>query len=285
MNILEKIKEKKLVSRYSVLILSLFISACYFNLLQFPTKIVTGGSQGVSIIINSYFGLDPSIIIFVISFLLLLLGFIFLGIDKTAGAIVSTIIYPIFIRLTSNIGDYIAIDLNDKVLLSIFIGVFSGVTTGMVYKVGFSNGGFAIISEIISKYKKISISTTSFIINLIIVVLGGASFGWNMVMYAIIVLYIYSVVLDKVLIGVSKNKAVYIITDKDKKIRDYIIKDLKIGLTMLDVTSGYQNKESKVIMTVIPNRDYFKLKENIEKIDNNVFFIVTDAYQVYGGKL
>ena len=104
-------------------------------------------------------------------------------------------------------------------------------------------------------------------------------------MYAIIVLYIYSVVLDKVLIGVSKNKAVYIITDKDKKIRDYIIKDLKIGLTMLDVTSGYQNKESKAIMTVIPNRDYFKLKENIEKIDNNVFFIVTDAYQVYGGKL
>ena len=139
--------------------------------------------------------------------------------------------------------------------------------------------------KIISKYKKISISTTSFIINLIIVVLGGASFGWNMVMYAIIVLYIYSVVLDKVLIGVSKNKAVYIITDKDKKIRDYIIKDLKIGLTMLDVTSGYQNKESKAIMTVIPNRDYFKLKENIEKIDNNVFFIVTDAYQVYGGKL
>ena len=117
------------------------------------------------------------------------------------------------------------------------------------------------------------------------IVLGGASFGWNMVMYAIIVLYIYSVVLDKVLIGVSKNKAVYIITDKDKKIRDYIIKDLKIGLTMLDVTSGYQNKESKAIMTVIPNRDYFKLKENIEKIDNNVFFIVTDAYQVYGGKL
>lgn len=285
MKVLKIIKEKQLVSRYFILIVSLFISACYFNLLQLPTKIVTGGSQGVSIILNSYFGLDPSIIIFIISLVLLLLGFIFLGIDKTTGAIVSTIIYPIFIKITSNIGDYISIDLNDKILLSIFIGIFSGVTTGMVYKVGFSNGGFAIISEIISKYKKIPISTTSFIINLIIVILGGASFGWTMVMYAAIVLYIYSIVLDKVLIGISKNKALCIITKKETEVRNYIIKDLNRGVTTFNITGGFLKKEYKAFLTVIPNHDYLKLKESLEKIDKDIFFIVTDTYQIYGEKV
>lgn len=284
LNILEKIRKKKLVIRYLILILSLFISACYFNLLQLPSQIVTGGSAGVSIILSSYFNIEPSTIIFIISLVLLLIGFFFLGIEKTSGAIVSTIVYPIFVQITANISNYITVDLSDKILIAIFLGVLSGVTTGMVYKVGFSNGGFSIISEIISKYKKVPISNTSFIINLIIVIAGGASFGWTMVMYAIIVLYIYSIILDRVLIGVSKNKALYIITSEEDIIRDYIMNSLKHGVTIFDVKGGFLEKKRKVIMTVIPNREYFRLKEGIKEIDKDAFFIVTDAYQVYGGE-
>lgn len=284
LNILEIIRKKKLVSRYLILILSLFLSACYFNLLQYPSKIVTGGSTGVSIILSSYFNIEPSTIIFAISLVLLLIGFFFLGVEKTSGAIVSTIVYPIFVDMTANISNYIPVDLSDKILIAIFLGVLSGVTTGMVYKVGFSNGGFSIISEIISKYKKISISNTSFVINLIIVAAGGLSFGWTMVMYAIIVLYIYSIVLDRVLIGVSKNKALYIITSEEDIMRDYIMNSLKHGVTIFDVKGGFLEKKRKVIMTVIPNKEYFRLKEGIKEIDKDAFFIVTDAYQVYGGE-
>ena len=284
LNVLEKIRKKKLVRRYLILIISLLISACYFNLLQLPSQIVTGGSAGVSIILNSYFGLDPSAIIFIISVVLLLIGFIFLGTEKASGAVVSAIVYPIFVKMTANISTYITVDLSDKILISIFLGVLSGVTTGMVYKVGFSNGGFSIISEIVSKYMKIPISSTSFVINLIIVMMGGASFGWTMVMYAIIVLYIYSIILDRVLIGVSKNKALYIITSEEDAIRDYIMNVLKHGVTIFDVKGGFLEKKRKVLMTVIPNKEYFRLKEGIKEIDKDSFFIVTDAYQVYGGE-
>lgn len=284
LNVLEKIRKKKLVRRYLILIISLLISACYFNLLQLPSQIVTGGSAGVSIILNSYFGLDPSTIIFIISVVLLLIGFIFLGTEKASGAVVSAIVYPIFVKMTANISTYITVDLSDKILISIFLGVLSGVTTGMVYKVGFSNGGFSIISEIVSKYMKIPISSTSFVINLIIVMMGGASFGWTMVMYAIIVLYIYSIILDRVLIGVSKNKALYIITSEEDAIRDYIMNVLKHGVTIFDVKGGFLEKKRKVLMTVIPNKEYFRLKEGIKEIDKDSFFIVTDAYQVYGGE-
>ena len=283
-SILETIHKKRLIIRYIVLIISLFISACYFNLLQLPSQIVTGGSSGISIILNSYFNLEPSKVILAISLVLLLVGFIFLGVEKISGAIVSTIVYPIFIDLTANIGNYVNVDLGDKILISIFIGVLSGITTGMVYKVGFSNGGISIISEIISKYKKVPISNISFITNFIIVLAGGASFGWTMVMYAVIVLYIYSIILDRVLIGVSKNKALYIITSNEYEMKDYIMNTLKHGVTIFDVKGGLQEKKRRVLMTVIPNREYFKLKEGIKEIDENAFFIVTDSYQVYGGE-
>lgn len=284
LSILETVKKKKLVRRYALLIISLFISACYFNLLQLPTQIVTGGSSGVSIILNYYFKWDPSQVIFIISSILLIAGFIFLGFEKTSGALVTTIVYPIFVNLTSNISNYISVDLSDKILISIFIGLLAGITTGMVYKAGFSNGGFSIISEIISEKKKIPISNISFVINFIIVAFGGASFGWTMVMYAVIILYINSIILDRVLIGVSKNKSLYIITKEEEKMKDYIMNSLKHGVTIFDVKGGFMEKKQKVLMTVIPNRDYFKLKEGIKEIDREAFFIVTDSYQVYGGE-
>ncbi|MBE6147666.1 MAG: YitT family protein [Firmicutes bacterium] len=283
-NILEIVRKKKLASRYFMLLVSLFISACYFNLLQLPSKIVTGGSSGISIIVNSYLGINPSIIILVISSVLLVVGAIFLGIEKTSGALVSTLVYPFFVEITSGIGTLIPVDLSDQVLISIFIGVLSGITTGIVYKMGFSNGGISIISEIIAKYKKLSISNVSFFINMIIVIVGGASFGWNMVLYAAIILYIYSLVLDRVLIGISKNKLLYIMTNEEELIKDYVLNTLHHGITLIDVKGGFLEKKRKVLMTAIPNREYFKLKEGIKMIDKDAFFIVTDSYQVYGGE-
>ena len=284
LNVLEIIRKKKLIRRYLTLIIALFISACYFNLLQLPTKIVTGGASGISIILNFYFGLEPSRIILIISLILLVVGAIFLGIEKTSGAVVSAIVYPLFVDVTANLADYIQVDLTDKVLISIFIGVLSGVTTGMVYKVGFSNGGISTISEMISKYQKVPISTTSFIINFSIVLVGGMSFGWNMVMYAAIILYIHTIILDHVLIGVSKNKSLYIMTTKEEEIKEYIMNQLHHGVTIFDVKGGFLEKKRRVLMTVIPNREYFKLKEGIKTLDQEAFFIVTDSYQVYGGE-
>ena len=40
----------------------------------------------------------------------------------------------------------------------------------------------------------------------------------------------------------------------------------------------------KVIMCIIPTREYFRLKEGIKKIDENALVLVTDAYEVLGGK-
>ncbi|MCI8589018.1 MAG: YitT family protein [Bacilli bacterium] len=282
-NILETIRTKKLVRRYTMLIIALLISACYFNLLQLPTQIVTGGSSGVSIILKHYIGINPSIVIFIISSVLLIVGAIFLGIEKTSGAVVSTFLYPVFIEITSDIGKWITVDLSDKILISIFIGVLSGITTGLVYKVGFSNGGISIISEIIAKYRKVPISGVSFTTNMVIVIFGGAAFGWNMVMYAAIILYIYSLVLDRVLIGISKNKCLHIMTSKEEEIKNYIMNELHHGVTIFDVKGGFLQKKRRVLMTVIPNREYYKLKEGIKEIDESAFFIVTDSYQVSGG--
>ena len=275
-----KIKTNKEVRRYLTMFLSLLLSAILFNLLILKANIVCGGVNGIAIIINHIYKIKPSIIIFIISVLLLIFSLFFLGLKRTSGTIVATITYPILVEVTSYLTQYIKIDISDLFLISIFIGVIGGLSNGLMYKTGFSNGGLPIISQIL----KFPISKTSFFINGIIVLIGGFYFGWNMVMYAIIILYINSLMIDKIMLGTSNNKAFYIITKKQEEIKKYIINGLNHSVTIFNVEGGFEERKNKVLLTVIPTREYFLLTEGIKELDPDTFFLVCDAYEVRGGK-
>ena len=279
----EILDEKTLVGRYIILILCLFVSSIVFNVFLLPTKLVTGGINGVAILLHNFFDFTPSIVIFVISLAMLVLSFFFLGKEKTIGSIVATIVYPLFVSLTEPLVVRFHVDINEMFLLTLLIGILSGITNGLVYRVGFSNGGLNILNQILYKYCHVSYGKSSLIINGLIVFLGGIYFGANMVMYAIIVIYINSIIMDKVLLGISKHKAFYIITNKEDEIKKFIIENLHHSATIFDVKGGFLEKKNHVLLTVVPNNEYFIVTEGIKLIDENVFFMASDAYEVQGG--
>lgn len=281
---LQKIDKSKLWYRYTVLIISLFLSSLVFNIFLYPTNLATGGMNGVAIIINHLIDISPAMIILIGSIILLGLSYLFLGIDQTAASLVATITYPFFVSITEPLARMIVIDTSDLILISLLVGILLGITNGLMYKVGFSNGGLNIISQIIYKYFHISLGKTTMVINFIVVLIGGFYFGFNMMLYAFIIIYISGYVIDKVILGISKNKAFYITTSKDKQVRDYLINTLHHTVTIFDVKGGFLEKKRKVLLAVVPTREYFKLKEGIKEIDPKAFFVVTDAYEVKGGE-
>jgi uncharacterized membrane-anchored protein YitT (DUF2179 family) len=121
----------------------------------------------------------------------------------------------------------------------------------------------------------------------IITIIGGFFFGWTRVLYAMIVLYIINIMVDKVVLGISNSKAVYITTDEDDAVIDYLLNELKLGITLIETRGGYTNRKDQIIMCVVPTSDYFKVSEGIEQIDKKAVILVTDAYQtsgIYRGK-
>lgn len=283
-NVIKKLKRKKLAKRIAILLISLLVLSLVYNLLLLPTDLVAGGVNGIAIITNYVYGIDSSIMILLISSACLLFSFLYLGTERTLGSLLATFIYPLFVKLTAIITQGITIDYNDKFLIIIFAGVIGGLANGFIYKTGFSNGGLPIISQILYKYHKIPIAKSSMVINSMIIIIGSFFFGWSMMMYAIILVFINNMMIDKVLLGISSNKAFYIVTTKEKEIREYILNNLKHTVTIFNVEGAFLEKRRKVLLSVIPKRDYYKLTEGIKLIDPNVFFVVEDAYEVKGGK-
>ena len=284
MNIIKKLKENKKLWRILLMALSLLLSATLYNIFLLPLNLVTGGTQGIAIITKHLYKIDPALMIFILSGLCAIFSFIFVGIERTAGTIVTSILYPLLVKITSPLATFIAIDSSDMLLLVIFAGAISGLANGLMYKTGFSNGGFPVVSQVLYEKKQISIAKSSLFINISIVLAGTYFFGTTKAMFAIIFLYINNIVLDKVLLGISNNKAFYIMTSEEDKIKNYIIKSLDHSVTIFEVKGGFFEKKKNVLLTVVPSQEYFKLARGIKKIDKDAFFTVTDSYQVEGAR-
>lgn len=281
-NILKKIYERGRLKRYTQFILGMIVTAISYNLFMLPSSVVYGVG-GLGVMFKQLFNWSPSLVILIGSILLLILSFILLGTEKTKNSIIGSLLYPVFVSLTEWIPAYVNLSDADPLLIVVFGAVIAGFGLGLIFKSGFTTGGTDILNQIVSKYFKMSLGTSMFFTDGLIIASSVFVFGWTKLMYSIISLYIISIMTDKVILGISQSKAFYIITEHETEVKRYITNTLKHGITVLDGRGGYTGNNQKVIMCIIPTKEYFMVKEGIYQIDKEAFFIVTDAYEVSGG--
>ena len=278
------VDENHKLYRMFLLFISLLISAVIYNMFLLPLNIVTGGTGGIAQITLFVFDIDPAFMVLILSLLCATISVAFLDFDKTASTIVVAFLYPAMVKLTEPLVNYMTIDPNDIFIVVIITGVILGFANGLMYKSGYSNGGLTVITQTLYQYFHIPVGKSGMIMNGIIILAGSYYFGITVTIYAIISLYIRSIITDKVILGVSNNKAFYIITTEEEKVESFLMKDLSHNVTIFDVKGAFLEKKQKVIFSVIPSREYYRVTEGIKQIDESAFFVVTDAYEVVGGK-
>lgn len=282
-NILNFINENDKVRNYLLFFIGTLITALTFNIFILPNNIVYGVS-GIGVILYRLFNIEPFIVILISSLLLLALSFATLGWKQTKKSIIGSIAYPIFVKLTEPIISYVDLG-NLEIIVSVVFGaIFSGLGLGLIFKSGFTTGGTDILNQIVSKYFKISMGKAMYFTDGLIMLSGLFTLGLPKFLYSAINIYIISIMTDKVMIGISDSKAFYIITSHETTIKKFLLNKLSHGVTVLDGRGGYTGDNKKVIMCIVPTREYYIVKEAIHKIDPDAFFLVTDSYEVYGGE-
>lgn len=273
-----KFRKKELVIRYLLLTLVLFIAALSFNIFISPYKIVLGGNNGIAVLLEYTFNIPPFLTLSILSLLFLGLSFFFLSKEQTISIIYASLSYPIFVKFSLPISKFLSLNCDDFFLLSIYIGIISGLTNGYIVKLGFNNGGINVISNILYKYKKISYSKSMLIINMFIVLLGGYSFGLLNVLYAFLILYINSVIIDSVILNKDKYKCFEVVTKKQKEIESYL------HVCNKNYTKVSLEKGKALILIITHSKEYLQLKKDIKEIDQNSFFLIKNSYDVKIGR-
>lgn len=277
---------KKFCYRALIMLIGMFVLAINYNTFLLPNNFVIGGTSGIATIIYHLTGLEPATFVFIFNAVFIVLALFLLGPRRTGLSLIGSIVYPFFVSITSGFCEQLATHLQFEsfILTTIIAAVLFGSANGYIYKTGFSTGGIDILFQIINKYFNIPTGTVSFMINVVIIVLGGIFFGIEIAIYAILVIFINSILIDKIMLGISGNKVFYIHTKKTQEVQKAIV-SLGTGYTMLKSEGSYDGEDNNIIMCVITTKDYYLLKNMVEKIDPSSFFIITDCYQTFGGSV
>ena len=275
--VIKQASKKNLIKRYFWLLVGCFIFSVGFNIFFLQNNLVCTGISGLSIILQKF--IEPSKLILIINITLLVLSYLLLGWEKTKNSIIGSLILPLFISLTENLVPYFDISGLELTVKAIIGAVLSGFGCGIIFKNGFTTGGTDIINQIVSKYTKMSIGNSMILTEGIIVLSAKLVFSWETVLYGFIILYIMSVLTDKVILGISQSKAFYIVTDKEKEVKEFLLSINKSGLTLINTKGGHSNDKHLMLLAVVPRRNYFIIKEGVQAIEKDVFFLLCEAYE------
>ena len=246
-----------------------------------PSGLITGGATGIALAFNKVTGLPVSAVLFVVNVAMLLLGWWVLGRRFALNTMASTVLSPFFMALWERLlGNLVLTD--DLVLNTVFAGFGIGISLGITIRAGASTGGMDIPPLVLNKYFHIPVSASMLVFDLLILCLQAAFSPLQQCLYGIVLVIVYTIVLDKVLIFGTTRTEVKIISKYSDEIREAILSQLDRGVTVLHGEGGFRHDPEQVLLSIISNRQLPKLEKLAHSIDPACFMIVSHVTEVSG---
>lgn len=247
-----------------------------------PQGLAVGGTTGLSLIVSHYTTIPISVFVFIFNCVMFLAGLWILGKAFAMTTLLSTFFYPVVLGFFQGIPSLADGITDDRLLSAVFAGLFIGFALGIVIRAGASTGGMDIPPLILNKKFGISVSLMLYVFDFIILVGQMLFSDRESILYGILLVMIYTVVLDKVLMLGRAQTQVEIMSEKAEEINEAINGKMDRGSTLIHTCTGYLKKEQDMIMTVISNRQLSQLNRVVMSIDPNAFMVVGKVNEVKG---
>ena len=246
-----------------------------------PSGLITGGATGIALAANRFSGLPVSAVLLVVNVVMLVAGWILLGRRFALSTLASTFLSPLTLAIWEKLFEnYVLTD--DLVLSTIFAGLGIGISLGIVIRSGGSTGGMDIPPLVLQKYFHIPVAVSMTVFDLIILMAQAVSSPKEQVLYGIVLVFVYTIVLDKVILLGEHRTEVKIISTHTDEIRSVILSELDRGVTLLNAEGGYLRQPGQLLLTVISNRQLPRLEKMVRAIDPSCFMVVSEVTEVRG---
>lgn len=279
-----KFEEKKTLRRrvmdYIEITIASFLYAVAVSLFLDPNALAPGGVTGIAIILNRITGLETGTLVLFINIPIIAVGTWKFGWRFILSTMYCTAITSGLINLLAPFGAATS----DPFLAAIAGGTLMAVGIGLVFKAGATTGGTDIIVKLLRlKFPYLKTGVLFLITDALIVAASALVFkNVDVALYAGLVVFINSVLLDVVLYGRDGAKLIFIISDRHEAITRRVLEELDIGVTYISGSGAYSGKEKNVIMCVMRKQLSHRAEAIVREEDPGAFMIVTSATEIFG---
>ncbi len=240
------------------------------------------GFSGVAIIMYHLFGIPVGVGTIILNIPVTIFCYKFLGRIFLLKSLKTMIISSVFM-------DYVAPLLpvydGSRLLAALCMGVLCGIGYAMIFMRGSSTGGQDFISVAIKKVKPhISLGMITAVQDVSTILLGSLLIFKDVdgFIYGIIVTYIMTLIMDKIMYGMDEGKMTLIVTEHGEKLSAQIDEFAGRGSTILKGMGSYSKREKDVIMCACNNKQMYMIKKMVQKLDPQAFTIIMESNEVVG---
>ena len=267
--------------RIGTIILGNVFVAFAVSTLVLENQLISGGVTGLGIVTNHYTGINISLIVGIINVLLFLLGLFFIGKKFALSTLISTFAFPVLLEFFNTNAIFYNY-CQDTLLAVVLAGCLVGIGVGLMIRSDASSGGMDIIAIILNRKLGIPVFIMVNVFDFIILCMQATFSNPTKILYSIVLVFVTSFMLNKTLTKGSKMVQLVVISDCHEMIKKMIIEEADAGVTSLYSQKGFNETDTKTLLTIIPPVKLTKIKEQIKLIDPVAFMVVATVDEVSG---
>lgn len=250
------------------------------NGLLIPNHLLSGGVNGLSMLLHFILGFKVSLLIVLLNIPIFILALVFLNKTYLAYSLFGMLMLSFWLEVTEKL----VIPTNEPISIIVVAGLLHGIGTGIIFRANGSTGGTDIVAKIINRKFGINMATITLSLNAIVIGLSVYFFDINIAVVTICTMYVSSHVVNFVVDGINRKRTLHIVTDSDhyEALSQIILKDIHRGVTVIPATGAYTKKPKYILLTTVGVREVAKTKRLVLSVDPHAFMTVTETSQVIG---
>ena len=281
---LKGVKPAEIIQDALLMIVGVLIAGYALKGFLVPNHFFDGGITGISLLVHELYFLNLGMVIILINLPFVIVSYFSVGSRFAIRMLISVLLLGSCLELLPDT----AIT-SDKLLISIFGGVFLGIGIGLVMRAGAALDGIEVLA--IYTLKRTSFTITEIIlgINILIFSIAAFKFGIETALYSMLTYFAATRSIDYVVEGIQAYTGVTIISGKSEVIKYQLVNNLGRGITVYKGERGFLpgkfeiSADCDIIFTVITRLELRKLKNLVYDVDPNAFVFANTIKEASGG--
>lgn len=262
-------------------VLGSFIYSTAVTVFISANEISPGGFTGIATLFDYLFNVPSGIMLLILNIPIIIIGFIKMG----GRFIIKTSLVTFMVSVCLEITDAVFPAMKfDKILAALFGGIMMGTGLGLILLKGATTGGVDIIAKLINRrFPHFTVGRLILLIDCAVILVAAAVYrNIESALYSAVVIYMCSHFMDIILYGADKGRIIYVVTSKPQQISEDISRNMRRGVTHIDVRGGYTGDARIMLMCTVRVSEVAEIYSIIDRHDPSAFTVVSEAGEIIG---
>ena len=265
---------KSILIEINILTIAIAIIAVAVYFFLVPSHTSISSMSGLGIVLSNFVPLPLSAITMILNVVLLIIGFFTCGKEFGLKTVYTSVMLPVFLGIFENIFPNTGSITDSQELDVLCYILVVSVGLSILFNRNASSGGLDIVAKIINKYFHMELGKAMSLSGMCVALSAALVYDKKTVVLSVLGTYFNGIVLDHFIFDHNIKRRVCIITKKEEKLRQFIVRDLHSGATIYEAIGAYNMQKRNEIITIVDKGEYQKLMKYINQEDPEAFITV-----------